>query len=135
VIHPSNLYIKLPRIHIENHVHSDFYEISVLRYREIILCYQTTTMSTKKSGAKTAGSNGSAGKSGGASKGSLGKSAPKPSSQGMSAGKPSVKGSLGKGNLRGVRLQDAAADIKAGKLDSSSNVPLPVQKGQKGGCN
>jgi len=32
-------------------------------------------------------------------------------------------------------LQDAAADMKAGKLDSSSNVPLPVQKGQKGGCS
>jgi len=114
-------------------------------------------MSTKKSGGKLGGgSNGSAGKSGGGSQGSMGKSAPKPSSQGMSGGRPSsqgmsggkpsssvdtkslrftqdsIKGSFSKGNLSGVKLQDAVADIKAGKLDPSSNGPLNVHKGQKG---
>jgi len=113
-------------------------------------------MSTKRSGGKSGGSHGSAGKSGGgslgglgksgSSQGSTGKSAPKPSSQGMSGGWPtssvdtnslrftqeSIKSSFSKGNMSGVKLQDAVADIRAGKLDPASNGPLNVHKGQKG---
>lgn len=102
-------------------------------------------MSTKRSGGKSGGSHGSAGKSGEVFYlGGL--SVPKPSSQGMSGGSPSfsvdpkslrftqdsVKSSFSKGNMSGVKLQDAVADIKAGKLDPSSNGPLHVHKGQKG---
>ena len=97
-------------------------------------------MSSKKSAGRSGGAAGksgagNAGKSGG---GNVGKSVPKPSSQGVSGGKPNpqvisgakpsnsvdtksarvMQESLkGKGNGSGVKLQDAVADNKAGKVE------------------
>nr|AAF75823.1 glycine-rich protein homolog [Pinus taeda] len=103
-------------------------------------------MSSKKSAGK---SGGSAGKSGGGSgkSGNTGKSAPKPNSQGLSGGKPSsqgmsgakptvdtksprvtqesIKGSSGKGNGSGVKLQDAVADNKPGKVELGLEAGVP----------
>nr|CAM58809.1 putative glycine-rich arabinogalactan protein 3 [Pinus pinaster] len=92
----------------------------------------------------------SAGKSGGGSHGNTGKSAPKPNPQGMSGGKPSspgmsgpkpsnsvdtksprvtqesIKGSSGKGNVSGVKLQEVVGDNKAGKVEVGSEGRVPL---------